>query len=128
MHRMTWPEVICVAVSVLGIALSVPLLLADQIALAFLSIVASGGAWAVYGALADARESQHVRPVNVVDFRRTPDLDIPDYETHQILETRILCAHANCGQMGTLHEMGWDEARGYVCKAHTRATNPTEAA
>jgi hypothetical protein len=128
MHRMTWPEVICVAVSVLGVAMATAWLVAGNGTLAFLGVVVAGGAWAVYNMLADARESTHVRPVNVVDFRRASDLDTPDYEAHQILETRVLCAHAHCGQMGTLYEMGWDEVLGPVCKAHERSANPTEAA
>lgn len=125
-HRMTWPEVICVAIAVLGVALSVPLLLADEIVLAFLSIVASGGAWAVYGALADARESQHVRPVNVVDFRRASDTEIPDYETRTRFEGRVLCGQ--CGEFGSVLAMDPHPVFGHVCKVHGRATNPTEAA
>lgn len=125
-HRMTWPEVICVAIAVLGIALSVPLLLAGEVALAFLSIIASGGAWAVYGALVDARESTHVQPVNVVDFRRASDADVPDYEAHTLFDGRVLCGQ--CGELARLGTMVPHPTLGHVCKAHARATNPTEAA
>lgn len=126
MHRMTWPEVICVAVSVLGIAMATAWLLAGNGVLAFLGVIASGGAWATYDALADARESQHVRPVNVVDFRRASDVDIPDYEARTIFDGRVLCGQ--CGELGRLGTMEPHPVYGHVCQAHRRATNPTEAA
>ena len=59
-HRMTWPEVICVAVSVLGVAMATAWLVAGNGTLAFLGVVGAGGAWAVYNMLADARESTTV--------------------------------------------------------------------
>lgn len=125
-HRMTWPEVICIAVSVLGVALSVPLFASGEATLGFVSIVGSGGAWAVYDALADARESTHVRPVNVVDFRRVQDLEIPDYETRTRFEGRVLCGQ--CGELGSVLTMDPHAIYGHVCKAHGRSANPTEAA
>jgi hypothetical protein len=79
--------------------------------------------------LADARESTHVRPVNVVDFRRASDLDVPDYETHQRFASRALCGL--CGQYGTLGPFGTmvpHPVHGHICKAHGRSANPTEAA
>jgi hypothetical protein len=125
MHRMTWPEVICVAIAVLGIAQSLPLYLAGEPTLAFVSVIAGAGAWAVYNALADARESTHVRPRNVVDFRRTPDLHIPDYEAHTRIDGRVLCGQ--CGELGPLWTMAPHPVYGHRCHAHGRADSPEVA-
>jgi hypothetical protein len=124
-HRMGWPELICVTVAVLGVAMATAALVAGETTLAFLGVIGAGGAWAVSNALADAREDtqeRQARRARVLDFA-------PDYETHQLLQTRVPCGYPECGAMAPIWEMDKDELLGVVCKRHRReAQGPKEVA
>lgn len=123
-HRMGWPELICVTVAVLGIAMATAALLAGETTLAFLGVVGVGGSWAAYNALADAREDRQAATprAKVLDFA-------PDYETRQLLQTRVPCGYPSCGEMAPIWEMEPDDLLGIVCKRHRReAQQPRGAA
>jgi hypothetical protein len=117
---MGWPELICVTVAVLGIAMSTAALLVGETTLAFLGVIGVGGGWAAYAALADAREAPpprlraHVR--ELVERRR-------------IVSMAVMCARPGCGEMRHLSQMDWDPILGHVCKPyHCKGDEPVEAA
>jgi hypothetical protein len=110
-HRMTWPEVICIAIAVLGIAASTAAFMAGQTTPAFIGVMGVGAAWAVYHALAQARD------------RATPRLDAPEHlpqvvQRRAAIALRVMCGRPGCGEMSHLSQMDWDPILGHVCKPY----------